>query len=141
MSTSNALQIPRRLVEEMLAHAEAERPNECCGLLAGLGQRARRRYPLVNAAASPALYEADPRSLFAAFKEMRREGTELLAIYHSHPTSPPVPSRTDLARNGYGPEVVHFIVSLLSEKPELRGWHLEETVFREAAWTCVDEDV
>jgi proteasome lid subunit RPN8/RPN11 len=95
----------------------------------------------VNAAASPTLYEADPRSLFAAFKEMRREGTELLAIYHSHPTSPPIPSRTDLARNGYGPDVVHFIVSLLSATPVVRGWHLEETTFREAAWACVDEGV
>jgi proteasome lid subunit RPN8/RPN11 len=135
---SIVLQIARRVYEDMVAHARAELPNECCGLLAGqiLPGRAvvTARYALVNAAASPVRYDADPKSLFAAFKEMRALGTELLAIYHSHPTSDPVPSRTDLERNFYGPEVVHLIVSLRTAEPEVRGWRLHENGYTEAAW-------
>ena len=137
---SLALQIPRRLFDEMILHARAEFPNECCGLLAGpdtTGGVVARRYPLVNAAASPVAYDADPKSLFAAFKDMRHAGTELLAIYHSHPTTAPVPSRTDRARNGYGPEVVHLIVSLAGPEPVVRGWRLAETAYHEATWEVV----
>src|SRR5271165_2728722 len=114
MSTSveGILHIPGRLHEEMLAQAVAELPNECCGLLAGRDGLVTHRYPLTNALASPVRYESDPQTMFAAFKDMRREGTDLLAIYHSHPTSAAVPSRTDLERNFYGSDVVHVIISL-----------------------------
>ena len=44
---------------------------------------------------------------------MRTNGTELLAIYHSHPTSEPVPSRRDVEENTYGESVVHLIVGHL----------------------------
>ena len=101
--------------------------------------RVLRRYPLVNIAASPLLYEADARSLFRAFKDMRRQELNLLAIYHSHPASDPLPSRTDLLRNSYGSEVVHLIVSLKGDTPQIQGWHLEEKGYREAIWERSEE--
>ena len=70
---------------------------------------------------------------------MRAMGTELLAIYHSHPTSEPIPSRTDLERNYYGSDVVHFIISLKDAEPRMRGWWLGETDYREAEWDWIGE--
>lgn len=137
------LQIPRRVYDEMIAHAQTEQPNECCGLLSGVLDpenpivRIVRNHPLINALASPVRYEAEPGSLLAAFKEIRREGWEMIGVYHSHPTTPPVPSRTDLASNGYGAEVAHFIISLTGGVVEVRGWHLDETAYREANWEIV----
>ncbi len=64
---------------------------------------------------------------------MRRLGIELLAIYHSHPTSAPVPSKTDLAR-AFWPDAVYLIVSLAAEEPVVRGWWLTETDYRAAEW-------
>ncbi len=136
-SLSRKLQIPRPLYEEMLAQALAELPNECCGLLAGRDDRVTHRYPLSNALASPVRYESDPQAMFAAVKDMRKEGTDVLAIYHSHPTSAPVPSRTDLERNFYGPEVVHLIISLKEREPEVGAWHLEPDAYREAVWEVI----
>ena len=134
------LAIPQSLYDALLAQARAELPNECCGLLAGIVEpgdpprgRVRGRYPLVNALASPVAFESDPSGLFAAHKDMRRRGLEVLAIYHSHPTSAPIPSKTDLARN-YWPGVMSLIVSLATEPPTLRGWWLLEKDFREADW-------
>jgi [CysO sulfur-carrier protein]-S-L-cysteine hydrolase len=138
------LQIPRRLYEEMVSQAIAELPNECCGVFTGylveegsvrLVGRVMRRYPLTNEAASPREYRAAP---FAPFRDNRTNGMELLAIYHSHPTSEPVPSRTDLERNDYGPEVVNFIVSLKDGEPRVRGWWLEGNGYREAEWECLE---
>ncbi len=139
MSTSIQLLLPAQLYNEVLAQAQAELPNECCGLLAGQiektqgGQvfRASQRYALVNEAASPFEYAGAPKSMFSAFKDMREKGIELLAIYHSHPTSPPMPSKTDLERNFY-PDAVHVIVSLLPNPPEMRAWRLEGDRFTEA---------
>ena len=87
----------------------------------------------VNAAASPVLYESDHRSIKDAYLDMDRRQLEFLAVYHSHPTSMPVPSKTDLERN-VSEEVINLIVSLAVEPPLVRGWWLTETAYREAEW-------
>jgi [CysO sulfur-carrier protein]-S-L-cysteine hydrolase len=127
----------------MVAQAVAEAPLECCGFLAGpawtdVAATVAARYPLVNAAASPVEYDAEPRSLLDAHKDIRRHGWDVLAVYHSHPTSPPVPSRTDLAR-AYWSGVVHFIISLQSSQPEVRAWWLSESEYSEADWQLTND--
>jgi len=125
-----------------MAQAIAELPNECCGLLAGTiedsqtGDRIGRvvqRYPLVNVTASPKEFWSEPKGMFAAARDMRQRGLDVLAIYHSHPTSAPVPSRTDLERN-YSPDVINLIISLISGEPDVRAWWLTEQDYREAEW-------
>ena len=127
----------------MLAHAQSEYPNECCGLLAGVLDaqedilRAVKHYPLINEAASPIEYRSEPHSLFQAVKAMRQDAHDIVAIYHSHPTSAPVPSRTDLERND-DPEMIHFIISLKDAQPQMRGWRLTKENYEEAVWQIVD---
>jgi proteasome lid subunit RPN8/RPN11 len=137
------MQLPRRIRDEMIAHARAELPNECVGLLAGVIEggmgRVVERFPLVNAAASPREFLSQPESMFAAYRAMRERSLDALAIYHSHPTSDPVPSRTDLERN-YSSDVVNFIVSLKGEPPLLRGWWLKEDCYRELEWYWMTDD-
>jgi len=96
-----------------------------------------QRYALVNAAASPTEYLSDARSMFEAVRDMRGVGIEIVAIYHSHPTSAPVPSRTDLERN-YSPDVMNLIISLQDGDPQMRGWWLEQNSFREANWRLAE---
>jgi proteasome lid subunit RPN8/RPN11 len=139
------LLLPRNLLEEMISQACAENPNECCGLLAGAvadeeGEkvgRVVRRYPLVNAMASPKEFLSDGRSMLDADKDMRKHGLDMLAIYHSHPTSPPVPSRTDLERNWW-PDVVNLIISLAADAPTVRAWWLTDADYREAEWEVTE---
>jgi proteasome lid subunit RPN8/RPN11 len=129
------LVIPDLLLEEVVAHARAEAPRECCGLLAGHVRDGvgvvTARYPIENAARSTTEYETDARGMFFAFRKMRESEIELLAIYHSHPTSAPIPSRPDIAHNTYGESVVHLIVSLAATQPEARAWWLGESGYRE----------
>ena len=66
---------------------------------------------------------------------MRSRGEEVLAVYHSHPASDPIPSRRDVEENTYGETVVHLIVGLAGEEPDVRAWWLTEGGFREAEWT------
>ena len=145
MTTPFRLQVPSAVVRKMCAQARAEAPNECCGLLAGgvddlkVG-RVRERYPLVNNAASPKEYLANDRTLFDAHRDMRTRGLDLLAIYHSHPVSDPVPSKTDIERN-YFDEVMHLIISLKTGEAVMRGWWLGEGEYREAEWEAATTEL
>ena len=142
MSTPFRLLLPAQFVKEMYAHAAAEFPNECCGLLAGAtgglsasagDMRVVHRYPLTNAAASPVEYLSDPKSMFAAVRDMRQRGIDVVAVYHSHPTSEAVPSKADRERN-YSTEVVNLIISLQTDPPTMRGWWLTAETATEAEW-------
>jgi len=131
------LAIPRAIYDAMLAHAQAELPAECCGLLAGTVEagvgRVMQHFPLVNALASPTEFESDPTSRFAAHKAMRAAGTDILAVYHSHPTTDPIPSARDRERS-YDDRVVNLIIGLRRAEPDVRGWWLTADGVREAVW-------
>lgn len=132
------LRIPRPAYEEMLDHARADRPLECCGLLAGrvvdgVGE-VRAAHRLANELRSPTEFLSEPRSLFAALKAMRADGTEALAVYHSHPSSPPVPSRKDCERN-WSEGTVTVIVGFAGSEPDVRAWWLSADGYRDAEWS------
>jgi proteasome lid subunit RPN8/RPN11 len=92
----------------------------------------------VNALASPVEYMWEGKSTLAAMRELTASDHEVLAVYHSHPTSPPLPSRRDLQQNWevreFLGDVVHLIVSLTQSPPLVRGWWLGENDYREAEW-------
>ncbi len=144
MSTSFRLLLPAQLLADLFAQARAELPNECCGLLAGRLEadgkvgRVVKRYPFVNALASPVEYNADPRGLFEAVRDMRRLGLVELATYHSHPASDPIPSQKDRERS-YSDDVISLIVSFKGSEPVMRGWWLTAETMVEAEWEVIDQ--
>jgi proteasome lid subunit RPN8/RPN11 len=135
------LVIAEPLLATVFEHARAELPNECCGLLAGLIKDgvgfANERIPIVNDLQSPTAYFTNARDLFEAFRSLRKDNLELLAVYHSHPSSDPIPSRHDVEENTYGETVVHLIVGLACVEPEVKAWWMTDTGFREAAFEVV----
>ena len=88
--------IPPEIRAELRAHAEQEAPNEACGLVVVRDGVAERYVPGRNAAASPYRFELEvpPETWF-----LEDEGYEL-AVFHSHPSSPARPSRTDVENIG-----------------------------------------
>lgn len=129
--------VPEAVHQAMIAHALATQPVECCGLLAGVIEDGlglvRKGYPLINVLNRPDEFESEPRSMFDAVRDLNANGHDILAVYHSHPTSPPIPSRKDRERN-YSEDVVNVIISLLTQPPEVRVWWLTAQEYREAAW-------
>jgi len=131
-----AVHIPRSVLDAMAAHAAAEHPNECCGMLAGKVAEGccfvELGIAMVNELASPARFASEPRSLFRAVRRARELGLEVLAMYHSHPTSPPTPSRFDVADHNWGESVACVIVG---PGGEVRAWWIREGGYEEAAVT------
>jgi proteasome lid subunit RPN8/RPN11 len=92
------LWLPEQAQEAMRRHAEACRPEECCGLLAGEPSgRVRFVYPLTNIRRSPTAFTIDPVEHFRAWQHATRQGWDLIGAFHSHPGGPRYPSATDLA--------------------------------------------
>jgi [CysO sulfur-carrier protein]-S-L-cysteine hydrolase len=102
--------IPAEVRAELVAHAEAEAPNEACGLVVLRDGVAERYVRGRNAAASPYRFEleVDPETWF-----LEDEGYEL-AVFHSHPSSPPRPSRTDVENVGLWQGRPYLILSVSS---------------------------
>jgi len=118
------MKIPKSIINDMLAHAKEGYPHEVCGLITGKENLPTRIFRMTNIDKSSVSYMMDPAEQFRAFKEIRNEGLELLAIYHSHPTSPSYPSQTDV-RLAFYPEAIYVIVSLQKVgNPEIKGFRI-----------------
>jgi [CysO sulfur-carrier protein]-S-L-cysteine hydrolase len=112
------------MVDEIVAHARDELPNECCGLIAAENGRAVKLFRTSNAEASPVRYGLDPREQYQIMMEIERSGWILGAIYHSHTRSPAYPSQTDVNLAFY-PGALYLIVSLQdADRPELRAYRI-----------------
>ena len=112
--------IPAEVRSALVEHAEAELPNEACGLVVLRDGVAERFVPGRNTAASPYRFEleVDPEVWF-----LEDEGYDL-AVFHSHPSSPPRPSRTDVEAIGLWEGRPYVILSLRTG--ELAGWRIAD---------------
>lgn len=102
------LRIAPEHMRQMAVHVAASSPLEACGLVAAGDESSTHVFLIENELASSTHYSMQPRQQLDAFMEMERQGWELLAIFHSHPSGPPTPSQTDLAEARY-PGVAHLI--------------------------------
>jgi proteasome lid subunit RPN8/RPN11 len=124
-------------LNKMFEVAREAEPRECCGLIGGSEDgKAQTIYALRNVAADKVVsYEAAPEDLFAAQRQMRERGEQLLAIYHSHPrASEPAPSETDV-RLAYYPQAIYLIIGLAGAEPVMRAFRISE---RDDSWEQVE---
>ena len=125
--------ISQVIVDEMVAHAREDLPNEACGMVhAKDGELAVHR--VGNAAASPYRYEMDPLRMMRLEQQRDDLGESLFAIYHSHVASQAYPSPTDVRMAFFPPgemdqapmfpETFYILVSLEHDEPSVRAFHI-----------------
>jgi len=117
------VRISRQLLDEVVAHARTEAPNECCGMIASRDGEAVAVYQAVNAAASPLRYEIEPQDQYRIEMAIEDAGLELGAIYHSHTRSAPYPSQTDI-NLAFHPHALYVIVGVASGEPDVRAYRI-----------------
>jgi [CysO sulfur-carrier protein]-S-L-cysteine hydrolase len=121
------MRIAQSLIDEMVAHAREDLPNECCGMVGGSDGAATSVVPVENAAASPLRFEMDPQGQYDALKAIEDGGGELLAIYHSHTRSAAYPSQTDVNQAVNWPDAIYVIVSLEDPAaPDVKAYWLKD---------------
>jgi proteasome lid subunit RPN8/RPN11 len=128
------VKISQQLIDEMVAHAREDLPNEACGMV-----HARDGVPVAvhrvgNVAASPYRYEMNPLQMMRLENQRDAGGESLFAIYHSHVASEARPSPTDvrmaffppgeIEREPMYPETYYILVSLAHEPPDVRAFFI-----------------
>ncbi len=132
------MRISRQLLDEVIAHARADAPNECCGMIASRDGEAVAVHRARNTAASPFRYEMDGMEQYRIQTSIEDAGHELGAIYHSHTRSAPEPSQTDINLAFY-PEALYVIVGLEGPQPDVRAWRIVDGQVSDATLE-VEED-
>ena len=123
------MNIPPYIINELIAQATAEAPDESCGYLLGhlINETndaiVTENYPMENIDHSPEHFSFAPRDQFAALRYAREHGLKILANWHSHPASPSRPSQEDL-RLANDPSIRYAILSLLNDEPRLNSFRI-----------------
>jgi proteasome lid subunit RPN8/RPN11 len=136
------LQIRRELVEEIVAHARRDHPDEACGVIAGPeGSDTPERFiPMLNAARSPTFYEFDSGDLLRLYREMDAKDEVPVVIYHSHTATEAYPSRTD-ASIAAEPEAHYVLVSTRNpDQYEFRSFRIIDAVITEEQVEVLGEE-
>jgi proteasome lid subunit RPN8/RPN11 len=129
---ADALSLSPVLAQRLLDHARAELPNEACALLGGdeAGGRVMSLHLARNRLASPYRYDIEPDDLVGIVHDIEARGEALVAIFHSHPGTPAVPSPSDVRDARY--PVAHLVASLAEPGPPvLRAWRISPEGVRE----------
>lgn len=109
------MKIPQDIIDQLIAQAQKDAPEETCGYLLGVateeGDVVKENYWMENIDHSSEHFSFAPKDQFAALKYARANGLKILANWHSHPASPSRPSQEDL-RLANDPTIRYAILSL-----------------------------
>lgn len=109
----------------ILDHAQADAPNEACGLLLGRGSAVMEIVRTRNVDPTPRTgFVVAPDDLFLALNRAEMEDLELVGVYHSHPVGHPIPSERDI-REAYYPDAAQLIVGLAGPEPKFAAWRID----------------
>ena len=126
------MKIPHNIIEELIAQAEKDAPDESCGYLLGIPSPSTggdgeglvtENYWMENIDHSSEHFSFAPKDQFAALRYAREHGLKILANWHSHPASPSRPSQEDL-RLANDPTIRYAILSLLDGEPKLNSFKI-----------------
>jgi proteasome lid subunit RPN8/RPN11 len=120
-------------LEEIIAHARRDHPDEACGVIAGPAgsDRAERLISMANAERSPTFYRLDPAEQLRVWREMDDRDEVPVVIYHSHTATEAYPSRTDVSYASE-PQAHYLLVSTRDPAAvEVRSYRIAQGVVTE----------
>lgn len=127
------LTISRAVLDQVIAHARADHPDEACGVIAGPAgsDRAERLIAMTNAERSPTFYRFDSMEQLRVWQEMDSRDEEPVVIYHSHTATQAYPSRTDVSY-ATEPSAHYLLVSTReADEAEVRSFRIVDGVVTE----------
>jgi len=115
------LRIARAHVDEMIAHARQDHPDEACGVIVGPegSDRPTRLVRMINADRSPTFFRFDPTEQLQLARQLDAADEEIIVVYHSHTATEAYPSRTDIS---YAAEPqAHYVLVSTAESGREEG--------------------
>lgn len=106
-------------------HARKSQPDECCGVMLGVGNHVTQVMPVPNIAENPRNnYRMDDKTVVELFLRAEREQQKIIGFYHSHPRTAPIPSQSDIRLATY-PDTAYLIVGFRGEETHLAAWSIK----------------
>jgi proteasome lid subunit RPN8/RPN11 len=133
------LRLPAHLWQTIIACVEKTLPEEACGLLAGMDDTIQAAFPVTNLLHRPDRFQMDPVEQYEVFRWIDERGLELLGIFHSHPSGPEAPSKTDLAEFAY-PGVAYLIVFLREQAWQSRIFDIRDGNYTEITLEVIEKE-
>ncbi|MGH3569734.1 MAG: Mov34/MPN/PAD-1 family protein [Pseudonocardia sp.] len=130
------------LVDEIVAHARRDHPNEACGVIAGPegSDRPERLVPMTNSATQASeFYWFDSGEDIRLHNDLVKRDEERVVIYHSHTATEAYPSRTDATIAGY-PDA-HYVLVSTREQAETNHTGHELRSYRIVGGVVTEEQV
>ena len=124
------IKITNLILNEIIEYSKNSLPAEACGYLAGSGDVLSVCYKIRNVDDSPEHFTMDVSQQFNAYKDARKNGFEIKAVFHSHPSTPARPSEED-KRLAYDQNIFQIIVSLAEDNPVVKCFKIENGDARE----------
>ena len=118
------------MVDQVVAHARRDHPDEACGLIAGRDGVPTRVIEMENAERSPTFYRFDAQEQLRVWREMDDADEVPLVVYHSHTATEAAPSRTDMGLASE-PDAHYLLVSTRAEADEVRSFRIVDGVATE----------
>ncbi len=121
------------MIDEIVAHAREDHPDEACGIIAGPAgsDRATRLVRMLNAERSPTFYRFDSGEQLRLYRQMDAADEEVIVVYHSHTGTEAYPSRTDISYAGE-PQAHYLLVSTREpDTEEIRSYRIRDGVVTE----------
>ena len=116
------------------AHCEKSYPNEGVGLLLGTldgdDHKIARAVPITNVDPKPDFFRWDDKEYLQIDKEARKEGLDIIGLFHSHPDHPAIPSKTDFEfAEPWGDTFAWIIVSCKKGAADtFRSWTVDPSL-------------
>ncbi len=118
------------MVDQVLAHARRDHPDEACGVIVGKDGLVTRVIEMANAERSPTFYRFDSREQLRVWREMDDADEVPFVIYHSHTATEAHPSRTDISLASES-DAHYLLVSTRSEQDEVRSFRIVDGLVTE----------
>jgi proteasome lid subunit RPN8/RPN11 len=130
------MRIARALYDEIVAHALADAPDECCGIVSSRDGEAVAVFPMENTAHTWMRYEMDTMELYRVITGIEEAELDVGIIYHSHTRTDPYPSQTDINLAFY-PDSLYVIVGTATQQPVVRAFNIRDGRVEETALNVV----
>ena len=131
------LNISRTLVQQIIEHARSVAPEEACGVLAGSNDTVAAVYEAENVLHSSVEYLMSSQDQLRIMNEIIEHDLDDLAYYHSHPTSHPYPSATDVSKVVIGRARL-VIITLQKAKTPIRSFFVQDGIVEEEEMQIID---
>jgi proteasome lid subunit RPN8/RPN11 len=125
------VRISAQLLDELIAHARDDAPNECCGMIAAADGQFTEHFRAENEFASPMRFQIASGDQIRITNEIEARGEEIGAIFHSHPNTEAYPSQTDVNLAAWWPGVAWVICSLAGPEPSVRMFDIDGSALEE----------